>query len=124
MISIATRDAFGGFTFAAFSPKNIPVALMVMINPSLRESSKTTHLLYKVFLSPDQKIAGKNIKDTNDVDVNNASCCPMPNALRPKNIAVAVEVTVVMSSPSPKVMGSLSAVAATVVMDGSSSMFS
>ena len=36
---MASRDAFGGFTFAAFKPKNIPAASMVMINPSLRESS-------------------------------------------------------------------------------------
>ena len=77
--------------------------------------------MYKDFLSSDQKIAGKNIKDTNDVDVNNALCCPMPNALRPKNITTAVEVMVVMSSPSLKAMGSSSAVVATVVMDASSS---
>ena len=125
MISIASRDVFGGFTFAAFSAKNIPVAPMVMISSSLREPSmfffsiKTSHLLYKVFLSSDQKIAGKNIKDTNYVDVNNAPCCPTPNVLRPKNITAAMEVTVVMSSPSPKVIGSLSAAA--VVMDASSS---
>ena len=35
---MASRDAFGGFTFAAFKAKNIP-AVMVMINPSLIESS-------------------------------------------------------------------------------------
>ena len=39
MISIASKDAFGGFTIAVFSPKNIPVAPMAMINPSLREPS-------------------------------------------------------------------------------------
>ena len=77
--------------------------------------------MYQVFLSSDQKIAGKNIKDTNDVDVNNAPCSPTPDALRPENITAAVEVTVVMSSPSPKAMGSLSAVAATVVVDALSS---
>ena len=71
--------------------------------------------MYKVFLSSYQEIAGKNIRDTNDVDVNNAPCCPMPNSLRPKNITAVVEVTVVMSSPSPKVIGSLLAVAATMV---------
>ena len=76
--------------------------------------------MYKVFLSSDQKIAGKNIKDTNDVDVNNAPCCRMPNAVRPKNITVAVEV--VISNPSPKEIGSLLTVA--VVMDASSSIFS
>ena len=78
--------------------------------------------MYKVFLSSDQKIAGKKIKDTNDVDVNNAPCCRMPNAVRPKNITVAVEVTVVISNPSPKEIGSLLTVA--VVMDASSSIFS
>ena len=39
MISIASREAFGGFTFAAFSAKNIPVVVAVMIRPSLIESS-------------------------------------------------------------------------------------
>ena len=39
MISMAFWDAFGGFTFADFSPKKIPVALVVMISPSLIESS-------------------------------------------------------------------------------------
>ena len=39
MISIASRDAFGGFTFAAVSAKNIPVGVAVMISPSLIESS-------------------------------------------------------------------------------------
>ena len=97
-----------------------------MISPSLIVFHiffpiKTTHLLYKVFLPTDQKIAGKNIKDTNDIDVNNAPCCPMPNALRPKNITAAMEVTVVMSSPSPKVMGSVSSVEARVVIEASSS---
>ena len=37
--SMASRDAFGGFKFAAFKPKKIPAAPTVMINPSLRESS-------------------------------------------------------------------------------------
>ena len=49
------------------------------------------------------------------VDVNNAPCCPTPNALRPKNITAAVEVTVVMRWLSTRVMSSLSYVA--VVMD-------
>ena len=62
------------------------------------------------------------MKNTNDVDVNNTPCCPTPNALRPKNITPAVEVTVIISNPSPKVMGSLSAVV--VVMDALLSMFS
>ena len=36
---MAFRDAFGGFTFAAFSAKNIPVVVAVMISPSVIESS-------------------------------------------------------------------------------------
>ena len=39
MISIAPRDVFGSFTFAAFTVKNIPVVVAVMIIPSLIESS-------------------------------------------------------------------------------------
>ena len=39
MIFMASMDAFGGFTFAAFSAQNIPVVVAVMINPSLIESS-------------------------------------------------------------------------------------
>ena len=76
----------------------------------------------RFFLSSDQKFSGKNIKDTNYVDVNNAPCCPTPNDLRPKNITAALEVTVVISNPSPKETDSLSTVV--VVMDASSSMFS
>ena len=114
--------------FAAFSAKNIPVVAALMISPSLIESSifffQSKLLIYcKVFLSSDQKIAGKNIKDTNDVDVNNAPYCRTLNALRSKNITAAVEVAVVVSSPSPNVMGSLPSVAATVVMGASSSSF-
>ena len=125
---MGSRDAFGGFTFTTFRPKSIPVAPMVMVNPCLIEYSifffQSKLLIYciRISLSLDQKIAGKNIKDTNDVDTKNAPYCPTPNVLRPKNITPAVEVTVVMSSPSPKVMISLLAVV--VDMDGSSSMFS
>ena len=36
---MTSRDAFGGFTFAALSAKNITVVVVVMINPSLIESS-------------------------------------------------------------------------------------
>ena len=39
MISIASRDTFGGFTFAAFSTKNIPVTVGVVISPTLIEPS-------------------------------------------------------------------------------------
>ena len=37
MISMASRDVFGGYTCAAFSTKNIPVVVAVMISPSLIE---------------------------------------------------------------------------------------
>ena len=108
MIYIASRDAFGGFTFAAFSAKNVPVVVAVMISPTLIGSSifffQSKLLIYciRFFLSSDQKIAGKNIKDTNDVDVDNEPCCPTPSALGPKNSAAAVEVTVAISNLSPK----------------------
>ena len=36
---MASRDAFGDFTFASFITQNIPVVVVVMINPSLIESS-------------------------------------------------------------------------------------
>ena len=36
---MASRDTFGGFTFAALSSKNIPVVIAVIISPSLIESS-------------------------------------------------------------------------------------
>ena len=39
MITMASRDGFGGFTFAAFNVKSIPVATVVTIIPSLIESS-------------------------------------------------------------------------------------
>ena len=39
MISMTSRNAFGGFSFAAFSTYNIPIVVAVMINPSLIESS-------------------------------------------------------------------------------------
>ena len=39
MISMVSRDAFRGFTFAAFSAKNIPVVVAVVLSPSLIESS-------------------------------------------------------------------------------------
>ena len=41
MISIASRDAFGGFTIAALSTQNILVVVAVMINPSLIDRSVT-----------------------------------------------------------------------------------
>ena len=51
MISMASRDAFGGFTFAVLSAKSISVVVAVMINPSLIEFSmfffliKATHFI-------------------------------------------------------------------------------
>ena len=39
MISMASRDAFGDFSFAAFSAKNIPVVVTIMIIPLLIKSS-------------------------------------------------------------------------------------
>ena len=54
MISAASRDAFGGFTFTTFSAKNIPVVVAVMINISLVFNVflpiKITHLLYRVII--------------------------------------------------------------------------
>ena len=41
MIYIASRNAFGGFTFAPISTKNIPVVVTVMINPFLRLFKQT-----------------------------------------------------------------------------------
>ena len=105
MISIASRDVFGGFKFAAFRPKNIVVVVAVMISPSLRESSMfflklaiycTGFLIIRSFFH-----TGKDINHSNDVDINNAHCYPRSNVLRPKNIPVSVAATVVMSTPSP-----------------------
>ena len=64
---------------------------------------KTTHLLYKVFLSLDQGSLGlkNDIKYTKDVDVSNAPCCSTPNVLSPKHIPVAMAATVLMSHQSP-----------------------
>ena len=39
MVSMVSKDAFAGFMFAVFSPKNIPVVVAVLISPSLMESS-------------------------------------------------------------------------------------
>ena len=39
MIFMASRDAFDGFTFATISVENIPVFVVVMISPSLMDSS-------------------------------------------------------------------------------------
>ena len=49
-----SRDAFGGITFAAFSTKNIPVIVAVMISSSFIESSmflsnQISGISYRVF---------------------------------------------------------------------------
>ena len=71
---------------------------------------KTTHLSYKIFLSSDQKTylshTGKDSNHTNDVDVSNASCCPTPTVLRPKNIPAVIN--------NPPLTGFSATVAATV----------
>ena len=53
MISIASRDAFGGFTFTAFSAKNISVVVAVMISRVFNVflPIKAAHLLHRVFSS-------------------------------------------------------------------------
>ena len=55
MISIASRDAFGGFTFTAFSAKNISVVVAVMISRVFNVflPIKAAHLLHRVFSSSD-----------------------------------------------------------------------
>ena len=107
---MVSRDAFGGFTFAGFKPKNITVVSMVMINPSLRKSSmfflqlKLLLSCIRIFIIRSKNYlfhTSKDINHTNDVDVSNASCCTVPISLRPKNIPIVVAATVVMSSPSP-----------------------
>ena len=96
-----------------------------MINLSLIESSifffQSKLDIYCLVFSPsDQASLGlkKDKKNTKDVDVSNAPCCPTPTVLSPKNIPVAMAVRVIMSSPSP--IGFLAAVASTV--DPSSSV--
>ena len=59
---IASRDAFGGFTFAAFSAKNSAVFVAVIITPSLIETStfffqsKLLTYLYRILSSCDQML--------------------------------------------------------------------
>ena len=114
---MASRNVFGGFSFASYSPKNIPAVPMVMISPSLKESSmfflQLKLLIYCIrFFIIRSKNHWQEHKDTNDVDVNNAPCCPAPNALRIKKSTAAAEVKVVINNLSAKEIGSLSAVAA------------
>ena len=58
-LSMAYRDAFGGFTFAAFDAKNIPVVVAIMISRSLIESSmfffQSKLLIYCIGSSSDLK---------------------------------------------------------------------
>ena len=94
----------------------------VIINPSLIESSmfffKSKLLIYYIrFLYHQIKKnyifqIGKDINHANDVDVNNALCCPTPAAFIAKNIPTVVEATVFMSSSSP--IGFLEVVVSTV----------
>ena len=111
MISIASNlDVFGGFTmFNAFSPKNIPVALMVMITQSLRKSSmfffqSKLLIYYKRFFY-------HQIKKINLSIPAKISAIPIP---------MVVTATVVMSSPSQ--IGFSTTM--TVMVASSSSMFS
>ena len=112
---MSSRDAFGGYAFAAFSSKKIPVVVTVIIKPSLIECSmfffpiKVTHLLYRVFYHKVDSLDLKKDKNyTKDVDVSNASCCPTPTVINPKNIPLDMATTVLVSDQSP--IGFLAAV--------------
>ena len=94
--SIASRDAFGAFIFAAFKLKNIPAAPMFMINPSFFFQSKLA--IYCMFFLI---IIYNSSKYTNDIDANNASYYPTPSALRTKNLPTSIAAVVVMSCQSP-----------------------
>ena len=59
---------------------------------------ETSHLLYRFFKPIDKK---KDKKYNNDVDVNNALCCPTPTTVRPKNITAVVAATMTMNGLSP-----------------------
>ena len=89
MISMAFRDAFGCFMFAAFSVKNIPVVIAVMISPSLIESSmfflQSKLLVYCIGSSSDLRsyYIGKDSKHATAVDIINVFGCPTPTALSP-----------------------------------------
>ena len=107
--SMTSRDAFGGFTFTAFKPKNIPASSMVIINLSLKESSivffQLKLLIYSVrlFIIRSENYLFHTDKDSNhsnDVDVSNALCCPTPIVVRLKNIQTVAVATVVMYSIS------------------------
>ena len=54
--------------------------------------------MYRFIKPIDKK---KDKKYNNDVDVNNALCCPKPTTVRPKNVTAVVAATVAMSGLSP-----------------------
>ena len=110
MIPMASRYAFGGFTFTAFNRKHPAVVVKVMTSPSLMESSTffflnqsySFHCIGFLIIGSKNYLfhTGKDNNHANNVDVNNALCCPTSIVLRPKNIPTVVEATVIMSSPS------------------------
>ena len=131
MMSIASREAFGDFTFASFSAKNIPVVLAVMISLSLIESSmffvpiKTTHLLYRVIIRSKAYYMGRCSRHATTADTSNAFGCSTFTALNAKNILVMISpftqcfflqvkllaslMVMISSSPMPILQSKLSA---------------
>ena len=87
MISIESRDAFGGFKFAYFNVKNILVVGAVMISPPLIESSlfffQSKLLIYCIESSSDLKsyYIERGSKHATAVNISNAFDCPTPTAL-------------------------------------------
>lgn len=51
MMSMLSRDTFGGCTFAAFTTKNIPVVVALMISLSLIEPSIESFVEYIIFIA-------------------------------------------------------------------------
>ena len=51
MMSMASSDAFGGFTFAAFGAKNILVVVAVMVFNYFFFWNQNYSFMYKVFLT-------------------------------------------------------------------------
>ena len=106
---MSSRDAFGGYAFAAFSSKKIPVVVTVIIKPSLIECSmfffsNQSYSLYYIgffYHKVDSLDLIKEKNYTKDVDVSNAPCCPTPTVISPKNIPLDMVTTVLMSDQSP-----------------------
>ena len=104
MISIASRDAFGGFRFAPLVRRIFSIrggcynqsVFDRIFNPFF--PIKATHLFYRFFISSDQK---KDSKYTNNVDVNNELSSLTHTTPRPKNITAVVAAMVDMSGTSP-----------------------